>query len=108
MNSKQKGNRGEREGARFIIEQGFQAERGVQYQGSPDSPDIRIKDLPKLHVECKRTERLKLYDALQQAKCDAGDEKIPVVLHRRNHHEWVVILDGVDFFNIIRESELVK
>jgi len=37
---------------------------------------------------------------MEQARRDAG-EKIPVVMHRRNKQEWVVILPLTDFLNFI-------
>ena len=48
--------------------------------------------LPGLHIEVKRTERLNLYDALEQAIDDMAEDDIPVVLHRRNHKPWVAIV----------------
>ncbi len=89
--SKDKGKRGEREAAKAIKEHlGIEARRGVQYSGSPDSPDVEIA-LPNIHVEVKRCEALSLYQAVEQATQDA-DEKIPLVLHRRNHKPWLAVV----------------
>ena len=89
--SRNKGKVGERELARELARVfGVTARRGVQFQGSPGSPDV-IVDIPDLHVECKRTERLRLYEALEQAMSDAG-VKFPVVLHRQNKKPWVAIV----------------
>ena len=89
--SRNKGKRGERELAGELEKSlGVKARRGVQFQGSPDSPDV-VTDIPEIHVECKRTERLRLYESLAQAASDAG-EKIPLVFHRQNQQPWVVIL----------------
>ena len=57
---------------------------------NPGEPDVAT-DIPDVHIECKRTERLRLYEALQQAIDDAG-EKVPIVVHRQNHKPWVVIV----------------
>ncbi|MDR1478871.1 MAG: hypothetical protein LBJ00_08010, partial [Planctomycetaceae bacterium] len=90
--SKDKGKRGERELAVELNRVlGIFACRGVQYQGSPNSPDI-ITSLPDIHIECKRAERLQLYKALQQSIIDAGKNKIPIVCHRQNKQPWVVII----------------
>ena len=90
--SKSKGKRGERElAAELSRVLGIAARRGIQFQGSPDSPDV-VTDIPEVHIECKRTERFRLYDALEQAVADAGAEKLPVVLHRQNKKPWVVVL----------------
>ncbi len=89
--SKEKGKVGERELARELARVlGVGARRGVQYCGGPDSPDV-VTDLPDIHIECKRTERLRLFDAIEQATRDAG-EKVPVVLHRQNRKPWVAIV----------------
>lgn len=106
--SRQKGKRGERELARLLTEQGFEARRGVQYRGGPDSPDVLCPDLPDLHFEVKRTERLRLYDAVEQAVAEAGDNQVPVVAHRRNRHGWVAVLRLEDLLTILRESEYVE
>lgn len=100
--SKRKGAVGERELASVLREHGYDAHRGVQYHGGPDSPDV--VGLPGLHIECKRTERFDLYGALAQAQADAG-ERIPVVMHRRNLHRWTAVLLLEDFLTIYREWE---
>ena len=68
MNSKDKGKRGERMAAAKFREHGFDARRGVQYSGGPDSPDVVGPE--GLHIEVKFTERLRLWDALAQSKRD--------------------------------------
>jgi len=91
INSKRKGKVGELEAAaelRRVL--GVAARRGQQYCGSPDSPDLETT-LEGVHFEVKRTERLQLYAALQQAIEDAGDAT-PVVLHRANRKPWVAVV----------------
>ena len=105
--SRRKGKRGERELAAALTAEGFEARRGQQFRGGPDSPDVIVPSLPGIHWEAKRTERLSLYDALAQATNEAGD-KLPIVAHRRNHFEWVAVLRLVDLLAIIRESEFVQ
>ncbi len=99
-----KGQRGELELARLLSAEGFAATRGAQHRGGSDSPDVVCRDLPGLHFECKRCERLHLYDALEQAKADAG-KRLPVVAHRRNGHEWVAILRLGDLLALIRAQK---
>lgn len=103
--SREKGKRGEREIASLLREYGYDARRGVQYKGGQDSPDV--VGLPGTHIEVKRTERLNLYDALSQSKADAGDD-MPIVLHRKNNAEWVVIQPLKDWIDLYREWELSK
>ena len=89
--SRRKGARGELEAAaeiRRIFR--TEARRGRQFQGSDESPDV-LADIPDVHFEVKRTELLRLHDALEQAIEDAGP-KVPVVLHRANRSPWVAIV----------------
>jgi hypothetical protein len=91
--SRQKGKRGEREAAAELgAILNVEARRGVQYQGGPDSPDVVLPGVP-IHVEAKRTERLALWAALEQAKADAPAGAVPIVWHKCNRRESVVILE---------------
>lgn len=101
--SRDKGKRGERELAGILRGYGFDAKRGVQYHGGPDSPDIT--GLPGVHIEVKRTEKLSLYDALSQAKADSGPDEMPVVMHRRNDCEWVVIQPLEYWIELYKEAK---
>lgn len=103
MNSKDKGKRGERELASKLRDYGFvNAKRSVQYCGANGDADI-IDALPKIHIECKRTERLSLYDALSQAKHDAREGEMPVVMHRKNNCEWIVVQPLEDWIALYKE-----
>lgn len=97
-----KGKRGERELAGRLSYYGYDAHRGVQYHGGPDSPDV--VGLRGVHIECKRTERLSLYDALAQSIADAGND-MPVVMHRRNNCKWVVVQPLDDWIKLYRSWE---
>lgn len=93
INSRAKGAAGECELAHELSRIfGCQARRGRQFSGSPDSPDV-ITDLDGIHIECKRVERLYLYQALEQSRHDAGEGEIPVVIHRKNREKWVAIVE---------------
>ena len=93
INSKMKGKRGEASCVKFLREHGFDsARRGVQYSGGPDSPDV--VGVPAL----------RLYDALDQSKRDAGKYEIPVVFHRRKGKKWCVVLDAEDFIDLYKLS----
>jgi hypothetical protein len=94
--SRNKGKRGEREAAAELGNLlGCASRRGVQYQGGPDSPDVVLEGV-NIHVECKRTETLNVYKALEQAKNDAPPGHVPVVWHRRNGRESVLIVSTSD------------
>ncbi len=107
INSRQKGARGERELANFLTAAGWPARRGQQFKGSDDSPDVVCERLTKhdFQIECKRVERLQLYDALEQAQEDAGPFMDGVVFHRKNKKPWVAIMDAKAFLRIL---ELVE
>ena len=96
INSRAKGATGERELANYLKDAGFQARRGQQFSGSSDSPDVVCPSLDSFHIECKRVEAGSLYVWLQQSVRDAGD-KTPLVIHRRNKKDWVVIMKLDDF-----------
>ena len=60
-----KGKKGELELAKFLREHGYpSARRGQQHAGGGDSPDVVCPELPGLHIENKRTERFRLYEAM--------------------------------------------
>jgi len=105
INSRRKGVVGERELAKRLTSEGFDARRGRQFRGGPDSPDVICEDLPDIHWEVKRVERLHLENSLAQAVSEAPDGSVPVVAHRKNNAEWVAILRLDDFLQIVRESE---
>jgi hypothetical protein len=108
MNSRNKGKVGEREFAALLREHGFDARRGQQFSGSPDSPDVVSDALAWLHVEVKRVQNLNLADACAQAEGDcwrgapAGHKKPWIVAHRRNHAPWLITMRAETFFNFLR------
>ena len=106
INSKRKGKTGELELSRKLKEHGYDTRRSVQYNGKEEDGQADVLGLPGIHIECKRTERLNLYDAVDQAKRDCeGKEQIPVVFHRKNNSEWLAIMPLDDFMNLYREWE---
>lgn len=108
MNSREKGKRGERRWRDVLREAGFQkAHRGVQFSGSPDSPDVACPELPGIHFEVKAVEALNIWRAMSQAIADAGGKKIPVVAHTRNRSGWLVTMRAEDWLALIRESSHV-
>lgn len=104
INSKRKGKVGELSWAKFCRDQGYECRRTAQYCGKTGEASDVI-GLPGIHQEVKRVERLDLYGALSQAKRDARPGEIPIVAHRRNNHDWVVIMDAEDWFELYRVWE---
>jgi Holliday junction resolvase len=104
VRSRDKGAAAEREVARILREHGFDgARRGQQFCGADGSADV--VGLPGVHIECKRTEALRLWDALAQAKSDAREGEVPVVAHRPSRRPWVVILSLEDFLGLYGRAE---
>lgn len=106
INSRDKGCRGERELANKLKEYGFDCRRGQQFCGN--NGDADVVGLEGFHIECKRVEALSLYKALSQAKGDAKDGDMPVVMHRKNNCEWVVIQPLETWIEMYKESEVGK
>ena len=105
-NSKRKGKVGELELARKLREYGYDTRRSVQYNGKEEEGQADLLGLPGVHIECKRTEKLSLYDAVNQAKRDSeGTDELPVVFHRKNHCEWLAILPLDDFMKLYAEYD---
>lgn len=106
VNSKRKGKDGELDLASKLREHGYDVRRSVQYNGKEEDGQADLLGLPGIHIECKRTERLNLYEAVDQAKRDSkGKNQIPVVFHRRNKCQWLAIMPLDDFMKIYREWE---
>jgi Holliday junction resolvase len=103
MNSREKGKRGERLWRDQLREAGFNARRGQQYAGGPDSPDVICDELNGLHQEVKFGNSIQLPAAIRQAKEDAGG-KPWIVAHKRNNQPWIVSMDASLFFGLLRDG----
>ena len=103
MNSRQKGARGERELAGILRDYGYDTRRGQQYSGA--NGDADVVGLPGVHIECKRAERGNLYDFMSQARRDAREGEMPVVMWRRNNCKWLVVLELDDYMNLLQHQE---
>ncbi|MDM8313610.1 PDDEXK family nuclease [Clostridium cadaveris] len=103
-NSKQKGARGERELSSKLKEYGYNTRRGQQYCGA--NGDADVIGLVGIHIECKRVERLNIYDAISQAKSDAKEGELPTVFHRKDRSEWLVTMTFDDWMKLYKEYEV--
>ncbi|WP_425755113.1 putative PDDEXK endonuclease [Ihubacter sp. rT4E-8] len=103
MNSRNKGKRGELELAKKLREYGYRCRRAQQYCGA--NGDADVVGLPGLHIECKRVEKLNLYDAMAQAKRDTKPGEKPVVFWRRNNHKWLMVFEIDDGMEVYRGWE---
>lgn len=102
-NSRRKGAEGERELAGKLREYGYDSRRGQQYCGA--NGDADVVGLPGVHIECKRVEKLNLYDAMAQSVHDAKEGEVPAVFHRKNRCEWLVTLRFDDFMRMYGDKQ---
>lgn len=103
INSRNKGKVGENELKGYLREYGYDCRRGQQYCGA--NGDADVVGLPMIHIECKRVEKLNIENAMDQSKRDAKEDEIPVVMHRKNHCEWLCTMRLEDFMKIYSEWE---
>lgn len=108
INSKQKGKRGELELSHAINEYGFNTRRSVQYNGKEEEGQADLVGLPGIHVECKYTNALRLYSAVEQSVRDTkttGMDELPVVFHRRNGKPWLAIMPLDVFMKLYKNQK---
>lgn len=103
VNRRQKGARYERHVAGLFRSEGYDARRGQQYCGA--NGDADVVGVRGLHLECKAVERLNLYDAMAQAKHDAREGELPVVVHKKNNCKDLVTMEFADWVKLYREWE---
>ena len=101
INSRAKGARGERELSSKLKEYGYETRRGQQYCGS--NGDADVVGLPGIHIECKRVERLNLYDAMAQSRSDAKEGEVPTIFHRKDRCEWLVTMTLEDWIKLYKK-----
>ena len=102
--SQAKGASGERELASILRGYGYDIQRGgsLSFGEEPD-----LVGLPGVHVECKRTEQLRLSEWLKQAERDAqrfGDGA-PAVFFRRSREPWAVVMRLEDWMKLYLSAE---
>lgn len=97
--SQRKGATGERELCSLLQAHGFAVERGgsLSFGEVPD-----LTGLPGIHIEVKRTERLNLRAAMDQAERDAAffRDGAPAVFHRSNRQPWLVTMKLSDWVRL--------
>ena len=101
INSRRKGKAGELELSKKLKEYGYKTRRGQQYSGA--NGDADVVGLNNIHIECKRVEKLNLEDAVTQSVKDARKGETPVVMHRKNHKEWLVTMRLIDWVELYKE-----
>ena len=54
-------------------------------------------------IECKNTEKLRLYEAIEQARANSGEDDW-LLIHKKNHSSPIVIMDWGSFEKIVRRN----
>ena len=102
--SQRKGRAAELELSRILQDHGYPVEAG-RAQSYGDVPDL--SGLPGVHIECKRTETLRLSEWMAQAERDAqrfGDG-VPAVFFRRSREPWRVVMKLEDWMALYGADE---
>lgn len=94
-----KGRNGEIEICRIFQAHGIDAQPGqaVSYGATPD-----VLNIPGIHPEIKRVERLNVPEAMAQAVRDSEKfhDGVPTLFHRRNRSPWLVTMRLEDWITI--------
>ena len=94
--SQKKGRNGELEIVRIFQANGIDAQPGqaVSYGATPD-----VVNIPGVHPEIKRVERLNVPEAMAQAVRDSEKfrDGVPVLFHRRNRQDWLCTMRMTDW-----------
>jgi len=106
INSRSKGQRGERAWRDVWRDEGFEAERGQQRSGSPDSPDVKVPFWDDvMQQEVKWVEKLNIWSTMEKAIEDAGPGKAPIVAHKRNGEDFLVTMRASDWFLMLHSCD---
>lgn len=94
-----KGAAGERELAALLSAQGYECQRGSSLSFG-EIPDVL--DLPGIHIEVKRVEKLNVVEAMEQAIRDSDRmlDGMPALFHRRNRKPWLVTMRLEDWLKL--------
>ena len=105
VNRQKKGAAYERHVSSLFRTYNYNARRGQQYCGA--NGDADVVGVPYLHIECKAHENGhgKLYEWLDQAKRDAREGEIPVVIHKRNYCNDLVTMEFSEWIKLYTEWE---
>lgn len=94
-----KGRNGELEIVKIFQAHGIDAQpgRAVSFGSTPD-----MLNIPGVHPEVKRVERLNVTEAMNQAIRDSEKfhDGTPVLFHRRNRQEWLCTMRLTDWMNL--------
>lgn len=102
--SQRKGRNGELEICRIFREHGIDAQPGqaVSFGSTPD-----VLNIPGIHPEIKRVERLNVPEAMSQAVRDSAKfgDGAPVLFHRKNRQGWLCTMRLEDWLLLYRSYQ---
>ena len=104
INSRQKGKRVEREAAHKMNEVlgASDWKRTQQNAGSPDAPDIKSDNFPRLIIEVKGCQQLNIFKAMEQSVGYCTKQSLPVVMHKKNGTEFLITIRADDMLKFAR------
>lgn len=103
VNSRDKGQRGERDLAKTLTDAGFPSTRGATQSAGANTADV--VGLPGHWLEAKFYKQHAAMRFLDQAKRDVnekGSGEIPVALLKENYGDWAVLLDLRVYLALLR------
>jgi hypothetical protein len=106
INSRAKGKSGELEAAHEInaVLPRAHARRSQQFCGTAEGADLVAPGLPNLWLESKRVERLNVDAVMAKSLTQCGSLH-PVILHRKNHGEWLVTVRLCDLVAVAQQVQ---
>lgn len=102
--SRSKGANSEREFAALLNEYGFTAHRTPMSGGMQWKGDLQ-HDVPGVHIEVKRQERLALPSWIRQAESDCPDGHQAVVAYRQSREPWRVVMNAHYWMQLLRPTD---
>lgn len=103
VNSRNKGARGEREFIQdHLVPHWPAAKRNLDQYGSDKRDCLEVAGV---HWQIKRTEKLELWKAIEQAETEARDHDIPVVAFRRNRSGWYCVIEADELVALLKMRE---
>ena len=101
--SREKGARGEREFINLHLKPYWPAACRNLDQFKDDTRDCL--NVAGCHFQVKRTESLRIWDAIKQAETEAAATDLPLVAFRRNRSKWYVAIEASELVALLRMRE---
>lgn len=103
INSRSKGKRGEQEFINEHLRPFWPAAcRNIDQFGDDKRDCLNVGGV---HWQIKRTETLRVWDAINQAGTEATPTDMPVVAFRRNRSKWYCIVEADELVALLRMRE---